>query len=223
MKVKTLFKIYAIGYVVAIIISFCLYFRAVYVSQGIERVMLSSDILARYKSVFSTKEFLLINFWTTDCTSCNASMRSFNDVLEKYGNNLEIWSASVESPRQLEIAQNEKNGSWHFMPPKNINWKIVDIRDVQEVASSINNNLVGSYLLINKSGRAHIGLGNSVFQTERILSNGGFPSISLINAIQIVDYKVAFIVVTGSYAMLAAVVTALAWIFLKVARKKSIS
>lgn len=223
MEVKTFFKVYAVGYLIAVIISFCLYFHTLYVSQEIKRVTINGDILARYKSAFSTKEFLLINFWMVDCKSCNASMQSFDDLLKKYASNLEIWSAAVESPRQLEIALDEKNGPWHFLPPKNTSWKMVDITNVQDVASSVNNNLVGSYLLIDKSGMTLIGSGNSLFQTEKILSNGGFPGISLVNAIRTLDYKIAFVVVTGSYAIIAVLATILALIFFKVILKKNIN
>lgn len=224
MKAKTLFKIYAVGYLIAITISFCLYFHTLYVSQGVVRIVLSEDTMARYKDIFATKEFLLINFWTIECKSCNVSMRSFDDVLDKYGNDLEIWSAAVESPRHLEVARNQKNSSWNFMPPKHVDWRIVDVTEVQDVANSLssNNNLVDSYLLIHKSRKTLIGSGNSLFQIEKILSNGGFPAISLFNAIQTVDYKIAFMVITGSYTMIALVATIFGWIFFKVVKKKNI-
>lgn len=216
MKTSKLIKVYAIGYLIAIVVSFCLYFHQQYVAQEIKKMTFGADILHRYENVFTRKSYLLVNLWTVDCKSCNTSMQSFNNVLEDYGNEVEIWSASLESPRQLAVALDDKTNPWYFMSRKTKGWQIVDIAQVQDIAGSIDVNLVGSYLLIHKSGETLIGSGNCLFQAERVLSNGGFPSISLINAIQTLNYKIAFLVVTGSYAIIVGFTIIIGWIYSKV-------
>lgn len=219
MTIKKLVQVYIGGYLVALVVSFVVYYQNQYIASKPRQIAIATDILLKYDTVFSGKEFLLVNFWAIDCKTCNSSMQSYKELALAYKNELEILSVSVESPRQLEIALKDPNLFWAFMSDRTREWLIVDIRKVHDLAINVTGNLVGSYLIIQKSGEGIVGEGNCLFYAERMISGNELPLISLRNAFKTLDYKLAFVIVSESYFVLAISLTII-WFFFRVVKKR---
>jgi thiol-disulfide isomerase/thioredoxin len=96
---------------------------------------------------------VLVDFWFQSCAPCLAEMQQFPYLLEKYGDQLQIMSISIDPPAQTKRLLEEKPTPWSFVQKDNPNWTFYsDNRRVKSYVRDLDISTFPSYLLISPEG-----------------------------------------------------------------------
>lgn len=114
-------------------------------------------LLNQWREIDRIGEFkgkvVLVDFWFQSCAPCLAEMKQFPYLLEKYGDDLQIMSVSIDPPAKTRQLLRDKPEPWSFLLSENRNWTFYsDNRRVKSYVRDLKITTFPSYLLISPEG-----------------------------------------------------------------------
>lgn len=123
----------------------------------IDKELPRHPLLNQWRQIDRISDFrgkvVLVDFWFQSCAPCLAEMQQFPYLLEKYGDQLQIMSISIEPSAQTKRLLEEKPEPWAFIQKDNPNWTFYsDNRRVKSYVRDLDITTFPSYLLISPDG-----------------------------------------------------------------------
>ena len=124
---------------------------------GLDKELPDYPLLNQWRQIDRISEFkgkvVLVDFWFQSCAPCLAEMQQFPYLLEKYGDQLQIMSISIDPPPQTKRLLEEGPDPWSFIQKDNPNWTFYsDNRRVKSYVRDLGISTFPSYLLISSEG-----------------------------------------------------------------------
>jgi thiol-disulfide isomerase/thioredoxin len=158
------------------------YLLIAYNNIEVDRELPQHPMLNQFRTIDRINSFrgkvVLVDFWFQSCEPCLAEMKQFPYLLEKYGDQLQIMSISIDPPPVTKQLLQEKKAPWTFIQDDNPQWTFYsDNRRFKSYVRDLEITTYPSYLLINPDGKI-IGSPKSGALAVDIHFQG-YPSIQL--------------------------------------------